>query len=342
MGINSLLQCSYLQLTLWFITATFKLGTSTFEKDATIKQLSAIFGYDGFEGGAFTVDTENLSIFSPVGGKSYIFLNGEGNIDVLPDYESSFCADSECNQIYKYSENYKPSPDENGLVDVDSYRRVSSKKVNEETWMEEISKAYVDYYIPPPDAPFTLIPGFDNGTFVQPFDPTTSKAPECYTLFCATEDNWGVRDPYLGTSPYIEPNGVLTGGFIAGVTIASIVVAVLIFYTIFKRGLENRERRVKEAVLKSIAKTMTLKISKNLQPSDLAQMFQKIDIDGNGNIDKDEMKGLVDEAGVANMSERDYDVLFASIDIDGNGTLDFTEFCAFFASISINETYAEA
>ena len=50
------------------------------------------------------------------------------------------------------------------------------------------------------------------------------------------------------------------------------------------------------------------------------------------------MKGLVDEAGVANMSDRDYDVLFASIDLDENGTLDFTEFCAFFAPISIAET----
>jgi len=201
--------------------------------------------------------------------------------------------------------------------------------------MEGFSKAYVDYNIPPPDAPFTAIPGLDSGVFVQPFDPTTSDAaPECATLSCPAEENWSVRDPNLGTSPYIEPSGVHTGGFIAGVSIASIAVAVLIFYVIYKRGVENRERRVKAAVLKSIAKTMALTTSRNLQPDELAQMFQKIDIDGNGNIDKDEMKGLVDEAGVANMSERDYDVLFASIDIDGNGTVDFTEFCAFFASIS--------
>ena len=33
----------------------------------------------------------------------------------------------------------------------------------------------------------------------------------------------------------------------------------------------------------------------------------------------DEIKGLVDDAGVANMSEKDYDILFASIDLDGNG-----------------------
>ena len=49
------------------------------------------------------------------------------------------------------------------------------------------------------------------------------------------------------------------------------------------------------------------------------------------------MKKLVEEAGVANMSDRDYDILFASIDLDGNGTLDFVEFCAFFASINVEE-----
>jgi len=57
---------------------------------------------------------------------------------------------------------------------------------------------------------------------------------------------------------------------------------------------------VKEAVLKSLAKI----ISKNLTPQDLEKMLKKIDTDGNGNLDKSEMKGLVEEAGVLNMSDR--------------------------------------
>jgi len=100
--------------------------------------------------------------------------------------------------------------------------------------------------------------------------------------------------------------------------------------------LGTRKSTVNESSLRNA--TMTITVSRNLKPSDLAQMFQKIDIDGNGNLDKSEVKGLVDEAGVENMSDRDYDVLFASIDLDGNGTLDFTEFCAFFASISVDES----
>ena len=156
-------------------------------------------------------------------------------------------------------------------------------------------------------------------------------------LNAPTDENWALIDPYLGTSPYIEPDGVGTGGFIAGVTISCIVVALLVFYMIYKRGVEAREKRVKMAVLNSLSKSMSLKISKNLTAKDLNEMFQRIDDDGNGSIDKDEMKKLVEEAGVANMSDRDYDVLFASIDLDENGTLDFVEFCAFFASINIVE-----
>ena len=57
---------------------------------------------------------------------------------------------------------------------------------------------------------------------------------------------------------------------------------------------------MKEAALKSLAKI----ISKNLTPQDLEKVLKKIDTDGNGNLDKSEMKGLVEEAGVANMSDR--------------------------------------
>jgi len=219
-----------------------------------------------------------------------------------------------------------------------NFIRTSRTKVDKDTWMAEISKVYTDFSIPSPDDPFTLIPGFNVPAFSQPFDATTSdKTPPCVTLECPTDENWALIDPYLGTSPYIEPDGVLTGGFIAGVTISSIVVALLIFYMIYKRGVEAREKRVKKAVLNSLSKSMSLKISKNLTAKDLNEMFQRIDDDGNGNIDKDEMKKLVEEAGVANMSDRDYDVLFASIDLDENGTLDFVEFCAFFASINVEE-----
>eukprot|EP01083_Nonionella_stella_P190753 706378_1 len=252
-------------------------------------------------------------------------------------YDSMYCVDSDCKESNFYNEVYIGSQDEEGTPLV-RYMRASSTKVDTDTWMAEIAKVYTEFSIPSPKDPFTLIEGFNTPVFTQPFDAITSdKTPACAALVCPTNEDWALIDPYLGTSPYIEPEGILTGGFIAGVTITSIVVALLVFYMLYKRGVEAREKRVKEAVLKSLSKSMSLKISKNLTAQDLNQMFQKIDTDGNGRLDKGEVKGLVEEAGVVNMSDRDYDLLFASIDLDANGTLDFVEFCAFFASIDIAE-----
>eukprot|EP01083_Nonionella_stella_P190752 706377_1 len=255
-------------------------------------------------------------------------------------YDSMYCVDSDCKESNIYLEEYIGFQDgeESTLEPIVAFMRTSSTKVDKDTWMAEITKVYTEFSIPSPEDPFTLIDGFNIPVFTQPFDAATSdKAPACVALVCPADEDWALADPNLGSSPYIEPEGVLTGGFIAGVTITSIVVALLVFYMIYRRGIELRETRVKEAVLKSLSKFMSLKISKNLTAQDLNQMFQKIDTDGNGRLDKGEVKGLVEEAGVVNMSDRDYDLLFASIDLDANGTLDFVEFCAFFASIDIAE-----
>ena len=285
---------------------------------------------------------KNPAIVKPIGGKMLLTVAPTTMHPIIKDrsyevYESLYCVDSECKESNAYTEQYHGFQDDIYTPSVDFFR-TSRTKVDKDTWMEEIGKVYTDFSIPSPDDPFTLIDGFNVPAFSQPFDATTSdKTPPCVTLECPTDENWALINSYLGTSPYIEPDGVLTGGFIAGVTISSIVVALLIFYMIYKRGVEAREKRVKKAVLNSLSKSMSLKISKNLTAKDLNEMFQRIDDDGNGNIDKDEMKKLVEEAGVANMSDRDYDVLFASIDLDENGTLDFVEFCAFFASINVED-----
>lgn len=285
---------------------------------------------------------ENPATLNPISDKVFLIVTPSTEHPVLAGrshelYDSMYCVDPDCKESNTYNEEYIGFQNEEGTPII-NYSRTSSTKVDRDTWMAEIDKVYTEFSIPSPENPFSLIEGFNLPVFTQPFDANTSdKTPACVALVCPTEEDWKLVDPYLGTSPYIEPEGVLTGGFISGVTIASIAVAVLVFYMIYKRGVEAREKRVKEAVLKSLSKTMSLKISKNLTAQDLNEMFQKIDTDGNGYLDKGEMKGLVQEAGVVNMSDRDYDLLFASIDLDGNGTLDFVEFCAFFASINIEE-----
>ena len=312
--------------------------TSTYEKDGVANGLGLIIGF----GQNFTAS--GGSSLSPVAGKAMLGLENQYVGDI---YESTYCVDSECNTINGYVENYIKN--DAGLVsaseEVINFARTAVKKVDKATWMSAMGEALTDFSIPAPEEKFTVIPGFDTDAFVRPFDPATSEmTPECVTLSCPSDEDWKLRDPVLGTSPYVEPDGVLTGGFIAGVTIASIVVAVAIFSFIYKRGVEAREKRVKEAVLKSIAQSMAITTSKALTPAELEKMFKKIDADGNGNLSKDEVKELVNEAGVANMSDRDYDVLFGCIDLDCNGTLDFTEFCALVASMPVadDDSFNEA
>jgi len=307
---------------------------STFEKDGGALALNTVLGWDQ----NFTIAKEMTSM-NVVAGKALFGVDEDTGRN---NYQTLYCVDSECNQINTYTEEYVVDP-ETGSAIVSKFSRESIKKVNKETWMTEMSQAFIDYNIPTPESAFVLVPGFNSSYFTQPFDPTTTDTlPECSTLACPTENDWKSVDPAFGKTPYIEPNGVLTGGFIAGITITSIVIAVAIFYYVYKRGVEAQEKRVKEAVLKSIAKSMTVTMSKHLSPLELENMFKKIDVDGNGSISKDEVKVLVDEAGVANMSERDYNVFFGCIDLDENGTLDFAEFCAFFASISSSDNFDDA
>jgi len=307
-------------------------ASSTFEKNGQADSLSFALGYAPES----RLD-KTPPMLTPVGDRALLGLttedDGGGRLILF------YCVDAECSKMNGYFENYEL--DDNGVRSVSRFTRSTGKKVkNKEAWMDEWSKTYADYNIPSRDEATLL---FKNSYFTQPFDLGTSDATtECSTN-CPNETEWQSYDPVFGNSPYAEPNGVLMGGFIALITILTVVVATTLFYVIYKRGMDAREKRVKEAVLKSIAETMSIQLSKNLTPAELSKMFEEIDVDGNGHLDKNEVKALVEKAGVTNMTDRDYQVLFNSIDIDHNGVLNFTEFCAFFASISCDlDTYRDS
>ena len=289
------------------------LDSSTFEKDGSASLITVIEGFEqeGYE------PVDYNSTLTPIAGKT---LFGVSQIA----YETYYCTSPDCTSIQGYGEGYKT--DDDGDVSLEFKFGGLITRVDRATWGTEFENAYANFNIPTlEDAPFKT-------PYLSQMSDTNLEFATGYKF---SEEDWQKYDPEFGTSPYVEPDGILTGGFIAGVTIASIIVAVAIFSFIYKRGVEAREKRVKAAVAMSIAKTMDFSgSSKNLSPSELEAMFVKIDNDGNGNLSKNEIKELVDDAGVANMSEKDYDILFASIDIDGNGTLDFAEFSAFFAAIS--------
>ena len=290
----------------------FCLDSSTFEKDGSASLITLI---QGFENDAYAPGAN--STLAPIAGKALFGVS----TDV---YETMYCTSPNCESIQAYGENYMTADD--GAISLVWKSGGLYSRVDRATWDAGFESAYAEFNIPTMEDTPIKSPYFSQleGTNI-----------EFVTGYKFSEEVWQKYDPAFGTSPYIEPDGILTGGFIAGVTIASIIVAVAIFSFIYKRGVEAREKRVKAAVAMSIAKTMNFSgSSKNLSPTELEAMFVQIDADGNGNLSKEEIKGLVDDAGVANMSDKDYEILFASIDLDGNGTLDFAEFSAFFAAIS--------
>ena len=67
-------------------------------------------------------------------------------------------------------------------------------------------------------------------------------------------------------------------------------------------------------------------LTKDEEKKDLDKIFKDIDVDGDGNLTKEEiLQGYEKHFGIP-ISEEQVDEMFAKIDLDGNGTIDYTEF----------------
>jgi len=313
-----------------FIYPSAIYATSTFEKDGVAKGLSSIHGFSPNS----TID-ENPPILTPVGGKSIIATSEQAEGGGGGFHQSISCADFECKEMNTYIENYYTNLD--GHQQTLNFTRSSARKVKKSEWMKEWSKAYIEYNIPAPGFGQSS-PLLNNPHFMQPFDPVNNDStPKCSTI-CPSEDEWAYSDPYFNTSPYVQ--SALTGSFIIIIIIVVVAVMIIALQFIYRRSVDSRVGRVKEAMIKAIAQKMdisSLNAFNHLTPTELENMFEKIDVDNNGTLDKGEIRGLMEES-VANMSNKDFNILFASIDLDGDGTLDFAEFCAFFTCITEADT----
>ena len=150
---------------------------------------------------------------------------------------------------------------------------------------------------------------------------------------CSTEEDWRKMDPNFNDTPYVEPNGVLTGGFIAAVTILSIVVAAAIFYVVNRSLMRKQEQRLKTAFSAAVSRHIDGGLTSSLSPEKVSKLYREVDIDNNGRISKAELKQLMNEDGLGSLSDKDFDMMFSTIDLDGNGHVNFMEFTAFFASL---------
>ena len=59
-------------------------------------------------------------------------------------------------------------------------------------------------------------------------------------------------------------------------------------------------------------------------------LFNALDVDGNGTLDKEEVGRLINQVMLTEVTPAAVDVAFGEMDGDGSGAVDFAEFLAFF------------
>lgn len=285
---------------------------ATFEKDGTATTLGLQSGFE-VAGTPFEVQQDGLLLL-PLNNRavygSGTFITPSSGLTFLQ--ETWLCLDDSCTQFTLQVDVYNVGENE---TTPNYFQRTDGIKVaSEEDWIQQMEAAM--------------------GTANITDRPTSVIAAECATGVCPTEEQWRTVDPYYQISPYQEPEGSLTPGFIGGITVACFIVVLAALYLLHRYLLVNQERRIRTAVARSVASTMGARRKADaLTARDLQKHFDSLDKDGDGDVSKQDFKAFLDSSTVAELDDKDFEVLFATLDINGDHQIDFTEFCAFFAII---------
>ena len=245
--------------------------------------------------------------------------------------QASFLADGKQTSRMDTFYAIQPTPEGGSIrTTVQSTRSEGVSVADKNEWLQQMDASLADANVL---SAATAPPGFPPQNMIPSIPVDTLQCANINQDVCPMEEDWQKVDPYYNDTPYVEPEGVLTGGFIAGVTIASIIAAILIFYAINRVLMQKQQERLKAAFSNAISKHIDGGLKSDLSPDEVAKLYRKVDSDGNGKISKEELKQLIDENELGSLSDRDFDVMFSTIDLDGNGEVNFTEFTAFFASL---------
>jgi len=145
-----------------------------------------------------------------------------------------------------------------------------------------------------------------------------------------TEEKWCETDPACSESPYQEPKAPLRTGATVGFVILGLAILCAVFYVFHSTTMKRKEKRIKEQFSMRMKQSITMKSFSGNNSAQFHEIFKRIDKDGDGYIERDELQEYMNAKGET-MPESDFDALWKSFDIDKSGTIDYLEFCVFMA-----------
>ncbi len=162
----------------------------------------------------------------------------------------------------------------------------------------------------------------------QPIEaPMTSDEVAKYAGTFPSEEDWCgglMSDVSCTTSPYVEPDAQMKGGFIALFVILGVVLFSSVAFFFHRKSIEAQKKRYKEHFVRGIARNITIADSAGrVSPEQLKKEFDHIDKDKGGTISKDELKTFLKSGKVGDISDKDVEAMWAAIDIDNSGEVDF-------------------
>ena len=203
------------------------------------------------------------------------------------------------------------------------------RKVTEEEWLDELSKAYVDSNVLEDERLTIPLEGpclrtwdcpIDESTWCDAGDPNVEACP----------DNF---------SPYQEPDVPMKPGAVAAFTILGLVVAAAIGYFTWRKAMQRKKAKYQRLFVHRIAKEIKFNQRQSMGPSEqeLLQAFKKVDVSDDGFIEKDELREFLSSESMVGegdeyekvISDSDLNALFAALDLKGKGKVNFLDFCTF-------------
>ena len=168
--------------------------------------------------------------------------------------------------------------------------------------------------------------------YCQPANPTEACPTEVggsEKLFNEYKDEARVEGRVCG---YAEPTGGLSSGAIAGIVLGCVAAACLVLSLYYVHRLKQQRLRYKKRFVQTVARNVSIAPSPGgISADKLAAEFKHIDANGDGSINKAEMKAWLQDGKLGEISDNDFDAMWEAIS-GKDETVNAIEFFVFLSS----------